>query len=132
MRKAMPGRKIDEQFCVVRSGAEIACPQRNRTCRQGQRETLRSCVAYCLRLAQALVGHPNCLIQKSLVPQHTCQHNARLDLPVMLEANDIVETNGSLPEIASRVDGEHLLQMAPCTNKVAQIILGRAEHAFAN
>jgi hypothetical protein len=57
------------------------------------------------------LGHLGRLIQKSLVPQHTCQHSARLDLPVVLEANDIVETKGGLLCIRSRVAGDHLLQM---------------------
>ena len=89
-------------------------------------------MADCLRLAQALFGHPNRLIRKPLEPQHARQEDARLDLPVILEANDILEANSSLPKIGSRVAGEHLLQMAPCTDKVAQKMFGRAEHAFAN
>src|SRR5580704_5935569 len=53
----------------------------------------------------------------------------RFDLPIMLEANDIVETNSSPPKIGSRVADQHLLQMTPCPDKVAQIILDRTEHA---
>ena len=110
MREAMLGRKIDEQFGVVRGGAEITSQERYRTRPQGQRETLRTYVADCLCLSQAIFGHPYCLIRNPLEPQHTRQENARLNLPVILEADDIVETNSSLPKIGSRVAREHLLQ----------------------
>ena len=68
MRKAMPGRKIDKQFCVARSRAKISGRERYRTYRQRQCEALRPDVANCFCLGKALFSHLNCLVRESLKP----------------------------------------------------------------
>jgi hypothetical protein len=60
-------------------------------------------------------------MRKSLEPQYTRQEDAGLDLAVMLEANDIVETNSRLHRIGRRVAAEHLLQMTPQPRRMAEI-----------
>ena len=84
-----------------------------------------------LRLAEALLRYAHGLIGKSLQPQHPRQEHPRREAQVSAEANDIPEADNIPSVIADGIPRQQLLQVAPRTHLVADIVLGHRHHALA-
>jgi hypothetical protein len=116
---------VEQHFRIMFSLGQIAHKQRDRACRQGESETQRDCVIGRPSVRDAAFGGPHRLIRQSLQPHDPGKVGPRRRPLVDLKANDLP------PPGRSDIMGEHILEMAPRAEQIAQVILRRTDHSLA-
>src|SRR6266704_1005773 len=80
---------------------------------------------------EALLRHPHSLIVKSLQPEHPRQEDADQEAEVHAESDDHPKADDIPSAIASDTLRQQLLQLAPCTHLIADIVLRYCDHTHA-